>query len=180
MMNESRPRIAGIVLCGGRSLRMGRSKALLDVWTRNDASTRAASGRLGGRHGRGRRFVSEKTFSATGWRASGPRPPSRASETKPTRRIPVYKAVAVSTRRLTATAPKGSGKPLFRNTKGEPRKRMTCIMRFLSINEKLRWNNDSVRGNFSSYTCRHTFWHRTLLGYQRIAASVVRSRRSRN
>src|SRR5665213_1866270 len=28
-MNESHPGIAGIVLCGGRSLRMGRSKALL-------------------------------------------------------------------------------------------------------------------------------------------------------
>ncbi len=42
-----------------------------------------------------------------------------SSKTKKTRKIPVPRAVAVLTRRLMATAPKGSGKPLFRNTKGE-------------------------------------------------------------
>jgi len=38
--------------------------------------------------------------------------------------------VAVLTRKLMKTAPKGSGLPLFRNTKGRPWKRMTGVVRF--------------------------------------------------
>ena len=39
-----------------------------------------------------------------------------SSKTKKTRKIPVQAAVAALVRRLMVTAPKGSGKPLFRNT----------------------------------------------------------------
>lgn len=68
------------------------------------------------------------------------------------------------TRRLMQTAPKGSGKPLFRNTKGQPWKRMTGVVRFLALKRKLGWNHDPVKGKYSCYTCRHTFAHRMLRG----------------
>ena len=55
-----------------------------------------------------------------------------SSKTKKTRKIPVQKEVAILTRRLLKTAPKGSGKPLFRNTKGRPWQRMNGVVRFLA------------------------------------------------
>jgi integrase len=88
-----------------------------------------------------------------------------SSKTKKTRKIPVHKAAAVLTRRLRATAPKGSDKPLFRNTKGEPWKRMTGVVRFLRIKEKPGWDNDPIKRNYSSCNCRHTIAHRMLSGY---------------
>lgn len=43
-----------------------------------------------------------------------------SSKTKKTRKIPVPVSVAVLVKRLLVTAPKGSGKPLFRNTRDQP------------------------------------------------------------
>ena len=88
-----------------------------------------------------------------------------SSKTKKTRKIPVHHEVAKLVRRLMATAPKGTGKPLFRNTRGEPWKRMTGVVRFLSLKAKLGWDADPVKSKYSSYTCRHTFAHRMLSGY---------------
>jgi integrase len=88
-----------------------------------------------------------------------------SSKTKKTRKIPVRPEVAERTRRLMKTAPRGSGRPLFRNTKGKPWKRMTGVVRFLAIKKKLGWNQDAVRSKYSCYTCRHTFAHRMLSGY---------------
>jgi integrase len=84
------------------------------------------------------------------WRA-------HASKTKKTRKIPVPSSVAVLARRLLATAPIGSGKPLFRNTQGNPWKRMTGVVRFLALKQKLGWDQDAVKQHYSCYTCRHTF-----------------------
>jgi len=43
-----------------------------------------------------------------------------SSKTKKTRKIPVRLEVAELTRKLMKTAPRGSGLPVFRNTKGKP------------------------------------------------------------
>ena len=88
-----------------------------------------------------------------------------SSKTKKTRKIPVQKPVAELVKKLMLTAPRGSGKPLFRNTKGEPWKRMTGVVRYLSLKKKLGWDLDPVRSKYSCYTCRHTFAHRMLSGY---------------
>jgi integrase len=88
-----------------------------------------------------------------------------SSKTKKTRKIPVRTEVAELTRKLIKTAPKGSGLPLFRNTRGKPWKRMTGVVRFLDIKKKLGWHGDPVKGKYSCYTCRHTFVHRMLSGY---------------
>ena len=88
-----------------------------------------------------------------------------SSKTKKTRKIPVRPEVAELTRKLMKTAPRGSGKPIFRNTKGNPWKRMTGVVRFIALKEKLGWDQDPVKGKYSSYTCRHTFAHRMLSGY---------------
>jgi len=88
-----------------------------------------------------------------------------SSKTKKTRKIPVRAEVAELVRRLIKTAPRGSGLPLLRNTKGEKWKRMTGVVRFLMIKTKLGWNQDPTKGRYSCYTCRHTFAHRMLSGY---------------
>ncbi len=88
-----------------------------------------------------------------------------SSKTKKTRKIPVRPEVAELTRKLMKSAPRGSGLPLFRNTKGQPWKRMTGVVRFLSLKRKLHWDEDPVRKKYSSYACRHTFAHRMLSGY---------------
>jgi integrase len=88
-----------------------------------------------------------------------------SSKNNKIRKIPVRPEVAELTRQLMKTAPRGSGIPLFRNTKGRPWKRMTGVVRFLTIKEKLGWDKDPVKGHYSCYTCRHTFAHRMLSGY---------------
>ncbi|MBW3598411.1 MAG: tyrosine-type recombinase/integrase [Planctomycetes bacterium] len=88
-----------------------------------------------------------------------------SSKTKKTRKIPVRTEVADLTRKLMKTAPKGSGLPLFRNTKGKPWKRMTGVVRFLALKKKLGWDREPVKARYSCYTCRHTFAHRMLSGY---------------
>jgi integrase len=88
-----------------------------------------------------------------------------SSKTKKTRKIPVRPEVAERVRRLMKTAPRGSGLPLFRNTKGKPWKRMTGVVRFLALKKKLGWDQNPVRSKYSCYTCRHTFAHRMLSGY---------------
>lgn len=88
-----------------------------------------------------------------------------SSKTKKTRKIPVRPEVAELTRRLMKTAPRGSTLPLLRNTQGNPWKRMTGVVRFLSLKKKLEWDNDPVKSKYSCYTCRHTFVHRMLSGY---------------
>jgi len=88
-----------------------------------------------------------------------------ASKTKKTRKIPVSASVATLVRRLLTTAPKGSGKPLFRNTHDKPWTNTAGVVRFLSLKTKLGWDLDPVKGKYSCYTCRHTFAHRMLSGY---------------
>ncbi len=88
-----------------------------------------------------------------------------STKTKKTRKIPVRLEVAELTRRLMKTAPRGAGLPLFRNTKGKPWKRMTGVVRFLTLKKKLGWDTDPVKSKYSCYTCRHTFAHRMLSGY---------------
>lgn len=88
-----------------------------------------------------------------------------SSKTKKTRKIPVPKAVAALTRQLMAGAPKGSGKPLFHNTRGQPWKGSTGVVRFIAIKRKLGWDQHEVKRNYSCYSCRHTFAHRMLSGF---------------
>jgi hypothetical protein len=63
------------------------------------------------------------------------------------------------------TAPRGSGLPLFRNTKGNPWKSTTGVVRFLAIKKKLGWDRIPTKSGYSCYTCRHTFAHRMLSGF---------------
>ncbi len=88
-----------------------------------------------------------------------------SSKTKKSRKIPVRAEVASLVQTLLPGCPKGSNKPIFRNTKDEPWKRMTGVVRFLGIKKKLGWDLDPVKNKYSSYTCRHTFAHRMLSGY---------------
>jgi len=88
-----------------------------------------------------------------------------SSKTKKTRKIPVHQEVAKLTRKLMATAPKGSGKPLFRNSEDNPWKNSTGVVRFITLKERLGWSADPVKSKYSCYTCRHTFAHRMLSGY---------------
>jgi len=88
-----------------------------------------------------------------------------SSKKRKTRKIPVRFEVAELARRLMATAPKGSGLPLFRNTEGKPWRKVTGVGRFLSIKRKLGWDKQPVKRHYSCYTCRHTFAHRMLSGY---------------
>ncbi|MHC4400603.1 MAG: tyrosine-type recombinase/integrase [Planctomycetota bacterium] len=88
-----------------------------------------------------------------------------SSKTRKTRKIPVRSEVAELTRRLMKTASKESRIPLFRNTQGTPWTKVTGVGRFLKIKEKLGWNKQPVKKQYSSYTCRHTFAHRMLSGY---------------
>jgi len=88
-----------------------------------------------------------------------------SSKTKKTRKIPVRSEVASLTRKLMKTAPRGSGRPLFRNPQGNPWKKVTGVARFIQIRRKLGWDTDPIRKRYSSYSCRHTFAHRMLSGY---------------
>ncbi len=88
-----------------------------------------------------------------------------SSKTKKTRKIPVRPEVAKLTRELMKTAPQGSGLPLFRNTQGNPWKRPTGVVRFITIKKKLGWDEDPVKTKYACYSCRHTFVHRMLSGY---------------
>jgi integrase len=88
-----------------------------------------------------------------------------SSKTKKTRKIPVPASVATLVRRLMITAPKSSGKRLFRNSQDNPWTNTAGIVRFLSLKKKLGWDLDPVKSKFSCYTCRHTFAHRMLSGY---------------
>jgi integrase len=88
-----------------------------------------------------------------------------SSKTKKTRKIPVRPEVGELTHKLMKTAPRGSGVPLFRNSRAKPLKRMTGVVRFLALKKKLGWDNDPVKKKYSCYTCRHTFAHRMLSGY---------------
>ena len=42
---------------------------------------------------------------------------------------------------------------------------MTGVVRFLTIKEKLGWDQDPVKKKYSCYSCRHTFAHRMLSGF---------------
>jgi len=86
-----------------------------------------------------------------------------SSKTKKTRKIPVRGEVAEMTRASLREAPAGS--TIFRNTQGNPWKKVTGVGRFLAIKRKLGWDQDPVKQNYSTYSCRHTFAHRMLSGY---------------
>jgi len=88
-----------------------------------------------------------------------------STKTKKTRKIPVRPEAAELTRKLMKAAPRGSGIPLFRNSRGKPWQRMTGVVRYLTLKKKLGWDKDPVKKKFSCYSCRHTFAHRMLSGY---------------
>lgn len=88
-----------------------------------------------------------------------------STKTKKTRKIPVRPEIGELTHKLMKTAPRGSGVPLFRNSRGKPWQRMTGVVRFINLRKKLGWDKDPVRKKFSCYSCRHTFAHRMLSGY---------------
>lgn len=88
-----------------------------------------------------------------------------SSKTKKTRKIPVRPEVAALTRKLIAVAPRGSGLPLFVNSRGNRWSKWTVVMRFVALREQLGWNDDPTRRRYSTYSCRHTFAHRMLSGY---------------
>jgi len=88
-----------------------------------------------------------------------------SSKTKKTRKIPVHREAAKLTARLMTTAPRGSGKPLFRNSHDKPWTNSAGVVRFLALKTKLGWDVDPVKSKYSCYSCRHTFAHRMLSGY---------------
>ena len=88
-----------------------------------------------------------------------------SSKTRKTRKIPIRREVAERTRQLIATAPPGSGVPLFRNALGGPWNKETGKGRFRRLRFRLGWDQDPVRRHYSTYSCRHTFAHRMLSGY---------------
>jgi integrase len=88
-----------------------------------------------------------------------------SSKTKKTRKIPIRPEIADLTRQLMNTAPKGSAHPIFRNTRGQPWKRMTGVVRFIDLKKKLGWDQDPRKRSYSCYTCRHTYVHRMLSGH---------------
>jgi integrase len=89
----------------------------------------------------------------------------RSPKTKRTRKIPIRPEAAQLARSLMRTAPRGSGKPLFRNSQGNRWQKVTGVTRFLGIKAKLGWDREESRRHYSCYTCRHTFAHRMLSGY---------------
>ncbi|MCG6157274.1 tyrosine-type recombinase/integrase [Rubinisphaera margarita] len=88
-----------------------------------------------------------------------------SSKTDKPRKIPVRPEVAKLTRELMKSAPKGSGKPLFRNSRDRPWKSTNGVSHYLRVKSKLGWSEDPVRGSYACYTCRHTFVHRMLSGF---------------
>ncbi len=88
-----------------------------------------------------------------------------ASKTKKTRVIPIRKEVAELTQSILSRANSGTDGVIFRNSQGDPWKKVTGGSRFRNLRQKLGWIEDSGRKNYSCYTCRHTFAHRMLAGY---------------
>ncbi len=88
-----------------------------------------------------------------------------SSKTDKTRKIPVRPEVAELTRRLLESAPKGSGKTLFRTVREKAWSKVNGVLRFIALRKKLEWDKDPVRKKYSCYSCRHTFAHRMLSGY---------------
>jgi integrase len=83
-----------------------------------------------------------------------------AKRTGKDRRIMLCDEMESMTRELMRTAPKGSGIPLFRSTRGKPWKRTNGVLRFLELKRRLGLPEDRCM-----YSCRHTFANRTLSGY---------------
>jgi integrase len=88
-----------------------------------------------------------------------------SSKTKKTRKIPVRSDVAELTRNLITANESDESSVLFRNSRGDPWKKVTGVGRFLKIKRALKWDSDPVRKSYSTYSCRHTFAHRMLAGY---------------
>jgi site-specific recombinase XerD len=83
-----------------------------------------------------------------------------AKKTGKDRRIMLCDEMETITRQLMLTAPRGSGKPLFRSTRAKAWKRCNCVQHFRLLKQKLKLSQDKC-----TYTCRHTFAKRTLSGY---------------
>ncbi len=88
-----------------------------------------------------------------------------STKTKKTRKVPVRPEVAELTRRLMESAPRGSRRPLFRNSRGGGWTKVAGVTRFIAVRSELGWDEDPVRKKYSCYSCRHTFAHRMLFGY---------------
>lgn len=88
-----------------------------------------------------------------------------STKTKKTRKVPVRPEVAELTRQLMESAPRGSRRPLFRNSRGGEWTRVAGVARFIAVRKALGWDQDPVRKKYSCYSCRHTFAHRMLSGY---------------
>lgn len=83
-----------------------------------------------------------------------------AKKTGKDRRIMLCDEMDGITRELILTAPKGSGRPLFRTIRNKQWKCTNAVLRFLHLRRKLELPDDRCM-----YTCRHTFAKRTLSGY---------------
>lgn len=83
-----------------------------------------------------------------------------AKKTGKDRRIMLCDEMERITRRLVLTAPKGSGIPLFRTSRGRPWKKTNCVQQFLQLKKKLRLPDDRC-----VYSARHTYAKRLLSGY---------------
>ena len=88
-----------------------------------------------------------------------------SSKTGKTRKIPIRHDVAKLVRKLVGTGPSDSKRPVFLNPQGRPWKKVTGVARFLAIKKTLDWDQDPMRKQFSTYSCRHTFAHRMLSGH---------------
>jgi len=88
-----------------------------------------------------------------------------AKKTGKDRTIYLFPEVETMIRKLTFTAERGSGIPLFRTPRGKAWKRCNGVQAFCTIKKKLGWDKDAEKKHLSLYTCRHTFAKRVLSGY---------------
>lgn len=80
-----------------------------------------------------------------------------AKKTGKPRRILLTAEMETITEELVKTAPRGSGRELFRSTRNRAWQRCNCVQRFGDLRKKLELPADRC-----VYTCRHTFAKRTL------------------
>lgn len=83
-----------------------------------------------------------------------------AGKTGRPRRILLCDEMEQITRKLVESSGPGSGRPLFRSTRGRDWQRRNCVFRFRELRQKLALPADRC-----VYTSRHTFAKRMLSGY---------------
>ncbi|MCP4785955.1 MAG: hypothetical protein GY903_10220 [Fuerstiella sp.] len=78
--------------------------------------------------------------------------------------FPLLKEAAEMCLRLAETAPKGSGIPLLRNSKGGKWSRGAAIERMAKLRKKLKWCDDSRKQHLVNYSSRDYFAHGMISG----------------